>query len=96
VYHRYIAYWRDADKQPRRRRFGVERYGDSEARALAAKARRAGVKQAHAERLARQREEAARRLRNAPPMPARVKDPRSRKGISMARRRPRRVGTTSR
>ena len=91
LYHRYVAHWQDADKEGRRRRFGVGPYGDQEAKALAAKARRAGLEQTDAERLARQREEAARRLQNAPPMPSQVKDPRSRKGISMARRRPRRA-----
>ena len=90
VYERAVAQWRDADKKTRRRRFLVERYGMQRALALARAARKAGVAKAHAERLARQRREAARRLQEAPPLPAQVKDPLSRKGISMARRRPRR------
>jgi len=91
VYHRAVACWRDAEKGPQRRRFLVERYGKDEAVALAAKARKAGVARSRAYLMARQREEAARRLQAAAPLPARVKDPLSRKGISMARRRPRRV-----
>jgi hypothetical protein len=54
-------------------------------------AREAGVARSHAYLVARQREEAEGRLQQAAPMPRPVKDPRSRQGISMARRRPRRV-----
>ena len=64
--------------------------GKEQARALAIEAREAGVAHSDALLMARQREEAGRRLQKAPPMPRQVKDPRSRKGISMARRRPRR------
>ena len=91
VYHRYVAHWPDPEKGTRRRRFLVERYGKEQARALAIEAREAGVAHSHAQQLARQCEEARRRLQEAPPMPRQVKDPLSRKGISMARRRPRRV-----
>jgi hypothetical protein len=90
VYHRAVAVWHDAEKGPQRRRFLFERYGKDEAVALAAKARKVGVARSRAYLMARQREEAAQRLHAAPPLPARVKDPLSRKGISMARRRPRR------
>jgi hypothetical protein len=89
-YSRYIARWQDPDKGPRRRRFAVKRYGARQARSLAVEARRAGRAESDARLLARQREEARRRLREAGPAPRPVKDPRSRKGISMARRRPRR------
>jgi hypothetical protein len=92
VYHRYIAQWQDPDNGPQRRRFLVECYGKKQARALAIEVRRAGIADADARLLARQREEARRRLRKAAPMPRPVKDPRDRKGISMARRRPRRNG----
>jgi hypothetical protein len=96
IYERYVACWRDADKKPRRRRFLVERYGRQRALALANEARAAGVARSHAEQLARQRQGARERLRQARPMPRPVKDPRSRKGISMARRRRRRVKKSSR
>jgi hypothetical protein len=90
-YHRYVAHWPDPEKgRPRRRWFLVEHYGEERAKALAIDAREAGVARGHACLLARQREETRRRLQNAAPMPRPVKDPRSRKGISMARRRPRR------
>lgn len=88
VYVRYLASWQDLEEGPLRRRFSVARYGKERAFALA---RKTGVAHSHAVRLAGRREEARRRLRNAPPMPRQVKDPRDRKGISMARRRPRRV-----
>jgi hypothetical protein len=91
VYVRDVASWRDADKRTRRRRFSVTLYGNKTAKALAVKARKVGVARSRAVRLARQRDEARLRLRNAPPMPRQVKDPLDRKGISMARRRPRRV-----
>jgi hypothetical protein len=91
VYERYVAQWPDPEKGSRRQRFLVECYGRKQALVLATEAREAGVAHYHAYRLARQCEEATRRLRDAPPMPRQVKDPLSRKGISMARRRPRRV-----
>lgn len=91
-YHRYVAAWQDHEKgRLVRRRFGVERYGDDGAKARAIDAREAGVARSHAYLLAHQREGATRRLREAAPMPRLVRDPLSRKGISMARRRPRRV-----
>jgi hypothetical protein len=82
VYDRYVAHWQDPEKGARRRRFLVGRYGKRQAFALAVEAREAGVAHNHAWLLARQREEARRRLREAPPLPRQVKDPRSRKGIS--------------
>jgi len=91
VYESYAAYWPDPEKGSGRRRFLVQRYGREQALALAIEAREAGVAHNHAHRLVRQREEATRRLQNAPPMPRQVKDPLSRQGISMARRRPRRA-----
>ena len=91
VYGRYVAHWQDPEKGPQRRRFLVEHYGKQRALALAMDAREAGVAHSDAYHRARQREEASRRLRKAPPMPRQVKDPLSRKGISMARRRSRRV-----
>ena len=91
VYHRYVAQWRDPVKGLRRRRFLVEHHGKRQARALAIDARQAGVAAVHAYMVALQREEARRRLEKAEPMPCPVKDPRSRQGISMARRRPRRA-----
>jgi hypothetical protein len=78
-------------KGHQRRRFLVERYGEEEARDLAIDAREAGVARSRADCLTRQREEAKRRLQKAAPLPRQVKDPRSRKGISLARRRSRRV-----
>lgn len=90
LYSRYVAQWQDPEKETQRRRFLVQRYGRELARELAIEARRAGVAESDARLKARQREEARRRLRNSAPMPRPVKDPRSRKGISMARRRPRR------
>lgn len=91
AYERYVACWQDPEEGPKRRRFLVRHYGKDLALALAIEAREAGVARCHAYLLARQREEARRRLREAAPLPRRVKNPRSRKGISMARRRPRRV-----
>jgi hypothetical protein len=91
VYERYVASWQDPEKELRRRRFLVERYGRDRAFALAVEAREEGVAFADAQQRARQCEEAKRRLQKAPPMPRQVKDPLSRKGISMACRRPRRV-----
>lgn len=91
VYERYVASWQDAEEGCRRRRFLVQCYGKERALALAVDAREAGVAESHARQLARQREAAERRLRNAPPMPRQVKDPLSRKGISMARRRAKRL-----
>lgn len=90
LYWRYIARWQDPDKGLQRSRFYDRIHGKEQAKALAIEARKAGVAHSHAVQLARQREEARRRLRNAPPLPRQVKDPRDRKGISMARRRPRR------
>jgi hypothetical protein len=90
IYCRYIAGWRDPEKGWQRRRFLVQRYGKEQAFALAKRARRSGVKRSKAYMKARQREEAVLRLRKASAMPRPVKDPRSRRGISMARRRPRR------
>ena len=91
IYHRYVAHWQDLEAgRARRRRFLVERYGEEEAKALAIGEREKGVARARAYLLAHQREEAERRLRKTPPKPRQVKDPRSRKGISMARRRSRR------
>jgi hypothetical protein len=90
-YCRYVACWQNAEGRMRRRRFSVGRYGETGAKARAVRARQAGVARAHAVRMARQRQEAALRLKLAPPMPSQVKDPLSRKGISMARRRPRRA-----
>jgi hypothetical protein len=92
VYSREIAHWPDPDNGPQRRRFAVKLCGARQARAMAIEARRAGLAECGARLLARQREEARRRLQEAGPMPRRVKDPRSRRGISMARRRPRRNG----
>ena len=89
-YERFVAHWPDPDKGKQRRRFGVGRYGMKRALALAVAARAAGVARVRAEALARQRAEAGARLDEAPPLPARVKDPLSRKGINMGRRRPRR------
>jgi hypothetical protein len=91
VYHRYLAHWQDAEKGPQRRRFLVEHYGDEEARARAIAAREAGVARSRAYLLGLQLEEAERRLKTLGPKPTPVKDPRSRGGISMARRRPRRA-----
>ena len=91
VYRRYVACWQDPEEGPKRRRFLVEHHGEEGARALAIETREAGVAHLRAYLLARQREEAARRLEKAAPMPRQVKDPLSRKGISMARRRPRSV-----
>jgi hypothetical protein len=89
VYHRYVAHWQDPEKGPRKRRFLIEHHGEERALALAIEAREAGVARSHGYLLARQREEATRRLQKAVPMPRPVKDPRSRKGISMARRQAR-------
>ena len=89
-YERYVAHWQDPERGPQRRRFSVVRHGRAGAMELARRAREAGVARSRAYQLTRQREEARRRLQEAPPMPRCVKDPRSRKGISMARRRARR------
>jgi hypothetical protein len=89
AYSPAVGEWVDEDGVPQRRRFLVERYGLKRACGLAADARKAGVAETRRILLARQREDAARRLRNASPRPQQVKDPRNRKGISMARRRPR-------
>jgi hypothetical protein len=90
LYHRAVATWSDPQEGPQRRRFNFGPGGRDEAVARAANARKAGVAHTRAYLAARQREEAARRLEAAAPLPARVKDPLSRKGISMANRRPRR------
>jgi hypothetical protein len=90
-YWRYVALWPDPEKRFGRRRFGVSRYGKGKALALAVQARRAGVSRYRDYLRARQREEARQWLKNAPPMPRQVKDPLSRKGIKMGRRRPRRA-----
>lgn len=89
-YERYIAQWQDPDKGLERRRFSLKRHGKRRARALAIEARRSGVANANSLRMARQRKEASRRLRNAPRMPRPVKHPLDRRGITMAGRRPRR------
>lgn len=65
----------------------VGKYGGKRALALAVEARKQGVARTRAVQFARQRQEAARRLAAAPPMPHKVKDPKSRKGIRMPRRR---------
>lgn len=96
VYERYVAHWQDPDEGPQRRRFLIARHGKQQALALAMEAREAGVAHSHAQLVARQREEARRRLQKAPPRPQQVKEPLSRKGISMARRRPRRRGQARR
>jgi hypothetical protein len=88
-YERYVAGWVGEDGHVHRRRFFVKRYGRKQALALAIEAREAGVARTHAAQQARQREEAGRRLRAAPPLPRRVKDPLSRKIIDTARRRTR-------
>ena len=90
AYERYVAHWQDPERGPQRRRFSVKRHGRAGAMELARGAREAGVACSRAYLFARQRQEAKRRLQEAPPMPRCVKDPRSRKGISMARRRARR------
>lgn len=89
AYRRAVGEWVDEDGIVRRRRFLVQRYGLEHARRRAAAARKAGVAETRRILLARQRGDAAWRLANAPPRPRQVRDPRSRKGISMARRRPR-------
>jgi len=91
TYRRYVARWQDEETGLHRRRFQVEHHGKDRALALAIRARKQGVAQRRASMLARQHEEAAERLRKAAPMPRQVKHPLSRKGISMARRRPRRA-----
>lgn len=91
VYRRYVACWQDPEKGHQRRRFLVEHHGKERALALAVKARKAGVAQSRALLLARQREDATRRLKDLPPRPPQVKDPLSRKGVKHRRRRPRRV-----
>jgi hypothetical protein len=88
-YQRYVAKWQGLEKGSQKRRFSVSRYGRNHAQALAREARKAGVARYEAQLSARQREEAARHLRQAPPQPRQIKDPLSRKGISMAARRPR-------
>ena len=87
-YTRAVAGWKDADMKVRRRRFSIDCYGYHEAIGMAAAMRKRGVAQARSERLARQRRAAAERIDSAPPPPVQVKDPLSRKGISMANRRP--------
>ncbi len=82
-YERFIADWKDADGRQMRRRFSVNKYGLAEAEALAVEARNEGVAESRAVRRARQREEALARLKAAPPMPRKVKDPKSRKGMRM-------------
>jgi hypothetical protein len=90
VYERYVATWRDPERGTLRRRFLVQRYGKKEALALAIEARERGVSESRRRWRELQRTGARERLRQAPPMPLPVKDPRTRQGISMARRRPRR------
>ncbi|MGH9322776.1 MAG: hypothetical protein ACRD3V_23190 [Vicinamibacteria bacterium] len=87
VYERFVAHWQDPERRPQRRRFSVGRYGKKRAFALAVESREQGVSHNRAVQLVRQREEAARRLAAAPPMPRKVKDPKSRTGIRMARRK---------
>jgi hypothetical protein len=89
-YSRYVAAWVDPEKGLQRKRFGIERYGSERAKGLAREARERGVAESHRRWLALQREAAGRRLQEAPAMPRQVKDPLSRKGINMGRRRARR------
>jgi hypothetical protein len=86
-YTRMVGHWTDVDGQPRKRGFSIRLYGRAGARQRALAASRQGREAAARELRRRQHAEAARRLREAPPAPPKVKDPRSRKGISMARRR---------
>lgn len=86
-YERFVANWKDADGRTRRRRFGVGPYGRRGAFALAVEARKEGVAQSRAVQHARQREEALERLAAAPPAPRRLKDPKSRKGVRIRRRK---------
>jgi hypothetical protein len=95
VYERFVASWPDAETgRSCRRRFSIQHYGEDVALALAVEARAKGVARRLAYLGRRQRGDAARRLAMAPPMPRQVKDPRSRRGISMARRRPRQTVRT--
>ena len=87
VYRRYVAHWSDPETGPMRKRFSVGLYGEEEARALAEEARRKGVARSRAQLRERQVADADRRLEQAPPMPRVVRDPLSRKGIRMPRRR---------
>ena len=89
IYERAVGSWQDAKGVKQKRRFQLGLYGRDEAVARAREARERGLAQARRELLERQRDEASRRLAQAPPMPRQVKDPRSRKGINMGRRRPR-------
>lgn len=96
VYERFVASWPDAETgRSCRRRFSIEHYGEEVALALAVEARAQGVARRLAHVKRRQREDAARRLALAPPMPRQVKNPSSRKGISMAHRRPRQTKSSS-
>ncbi|MEW6752822.1 MAG: AP2 domain-containing protein [Candidatus Latescibacterota bacterium] len=92
AYQRYVATWPDPEHGTQRRRFAVRRYGRRRARELAIAARQAGVAHACAVFLARQRAEAALRLKHAPPPPEQVKDPRARRGIRMPPRRKKGLG----
>jgi hypothetical protein len=89
AYQRYVASWVDPEKGRQRRRLSVLRHGKERARALAMEAREKGAAHARGVLLARQREEARKRLAKSPPQPRRVKHPLSRKGIRMPPRRPR-------
>jgi hypothetical protein len=87
AYRRFVAHWSDPETGPMRKRFSVGLYGKEQARALAEEARRKGVAQSRAQLREQQVAEAERRLEAAPPMPRMVRNPLSRKGIRMPRRR---------
>ena len=91
VYPRIVAHWQDLKTGKTKKTFSVALHGWDGAKALAVEAREAGVARYRAQMAARQQGQAVARLEKAGPMPRPVKDPLSRKGISMARRRPRRV-----
>jgi len=86
-YERYVAHWKDPDGRTERKRFSVRQHGKERAFDRAVEARQQGVANTRAVMLVRQREEAEERLAAAPPMPRRVKDPKSRKGMRMPSRR---------
>lgn len=91
-YQRYIAHWKDEDGRSQRRRFAVGKYGDALAYKLAAMARDEAVERIRTVLRARQLAEAKHRLTDAPPPPRQVKDPRSRKGMRIRRRKNRPSG----
>jgi AP2 domain len=88
AYERYVATWPGKDGVNKRQSFNVLKYGKRLAKALAIEARENAIDELRKAELARQREAARMRLRSLPTS-VQLKDPRSRKGISMARRRPR-------